>query len=305
MANVPLGLITGGGYGSQDCTATIDDVSMNKTYIGADTEDQVWVGGLVDYQSTDAIEGTASMNANSVRLASPRPCIMRRDAKFYASYNAMASTIGVTPAKLMPDVTILGVSSNNQKFTGGSYTPGDNPITLQTNGKIINGNITINRVDPNVYFKYGGTGTVFNNGSYGNLAPLGAYYTESYNPPIAINPVIISGGAMISNITHGYAPRLIFTRNLISGKFRRIEVTAQATDYGYQNLVIYAMTRNPTSEGRFVIAGYIETGVLPASTPMKLTIDLRSVTNQNDYILVFNANQRENYRVLKIETFTN
>ena len=96
----------------------------------------------------------------------------------YITYAQMASLISLTAAKLIPGNTILGITSNVATFGAQTITPGATAQTVLTSGKFGTGNITV-AARPAGWYDSATQQTVFNYGSYGNAANMGAFYTNS------------------------------------------------------------------------------------------------------------------------------
>lgn len=109
--HTPIRFGGGSGNGSDDCTATADDVLESKTAIYNGSDDEPVAGSMVDKSGTTQ-SATASLDTTNSRVQMTIPTTGKYSttSKLYAAYSTIRNLIGLTAAKIATGYTILGLS---------------------------------------------------------------------------------------------------------------------------------------------------------------------------------------------------
>ena len=106
------------------------------------------------------------------------------------------------------------------------------------------GNIVINAI-PSKYVDSTAAAAFFENGSYGKLADLGAYYySGSDGSKTAISTGTLASGVQIVESYGSSYKVVVFRRSLPVAKFKRYVAVVQATGSVYKNLYMCIGTSN-------------------------------------------------------------
>ncbi|MBE5981914.1 MAG: hypothetical protein E7248_01250 [Paenibacillaceae bacterium] len=131
----------GGGIGSDEMTATKDNVLSGKTYVGADTNDEIGTGSITDNGAT----GNQSINAGSSFLVKKG----YHEQDFSVCANSLASqTPGTASANHLLSGQTAWVNGNKvngsiASMGGQTITPGSTPLIISCSGRYMTGNITV------------------------------------------------------------------------------------------------------------------------------------------------------------------
>mgnify|MGYP005801733215 CR=1 FL=1 len=136
-----------GGAKSDDTNVTKEYVLAGRTYIGSDTDDEIGTGTMPDKAgTTQSASGSVDSTSKRVQLTIPSLGRYSTTSKVYISYSSLASLIGLTAAKLWPNNTILGITSNKQTMGGRTITPSLSQQTVSCSGKAMTGNIIVGAI---------------------------------------------------------------------------------------------------------------------------------------------------------------
>ena len=169
---------------------------------------------------------------------------------------AWGSSVGVNGSVTIPAGYHNGsgkVTNSVSTMGGGTYTPSGSAQTIYCSGKYMTGNITFNAI-PSGYVNVSSSGTFFNNGSYGELADLGAYTAEystrsgwSYYTYVSATDLIngnysIPGNTGYSGVmSYGY---LIFRRCVPTNRFKRFELRINYTTSSFTKYYFILLNSN-------------------------------------------------------------
>lgn len=142
MARILFNFGGGSGDGSDDCTAKTDDVLAGKKAITSDSDDEVIEGTMLD-NSGITQDAKVTLGEQTVQMIVPKTGKYTTTSKLCAAYATVAQLIGLTAAKLWPGVTILGITSEKQSISGGTYKPGTAQQTIACAGKVVNEDVII------------------------------------------------------------------------------------------------------------------------------------------------------------------
>lgn len=103
----------GGGTGSDEVTAKLEDVLAGKTAVTRDSNDEAGVGTLPDKSGT-VQAADASLDTSNSRVVLTIPAVGKYSlaSKLYAAFASIASLIGLTAEKLAMGASVLGVSGS-------------------------------------------------------------------------------------------------------------------------------------------------------------------------------------------------
>lgn len=140
----------GGGAKSDETNVTKEYVLAGRTYIGSDTDDEVGTGTMPDKAgTTQSASGSIDSANKRVQLTIPSLGRYSTTSKLYIAYSTLASLIGLTAAKLWPNNTVLGITSNKQTMGQQTITPSTSQQTVSCSGKAMTGNVIVNAI-PNI-----------------------------------------------------------------------------------------------------------------------------------------------------------
>ena len=121
------------------------------------------------------------------------------------------------------------VTGNIASQSGGTYTPSTSAQTIYCKGKYMTEDITFNGI-PSNYVNPSTGAAFFENGSYGPMADLGAYYFHQDTKTGIITKTYLSASQLSSKLeiwtstTTGSYQWVVFRRGFNSGTFKRFHV---------------------------------------------------------------------------------
>lgn len=276
------------------------DVRKSKTFSADAGEDLV--GTLSEYK--EYWNEVFDMGVESTNLYSFIP------SGIYDPYDARGALMrlpiarvrtvgGVTAAKIWPGHSLFGVASSNKAVAGGTYKPGTAKKTLAEAGVALTSAVVMDAIDQSVWYNINNHQTVFNSGTYGLVGSSGAYYSDNLYVPVNKGAVVISDNALQTNLQSSSSPRYMFFRRLLSGAFRHIDVTLQATEWAGAGASIYAMKWD-SSNSRYIALEGLTSQRIPVNSAVTLTLDLSGVADKSDYMLAFYTYDGWNYKITSI-----
>ena len=127
------------------------------------------------------------------------------------------------------NTNVWSVAGTIPKMAGATYTPSTSSQTIYCSGKYMTGNITFNAI-PSNYVNPSAGAAFFENGSYGPMADLGAYYFTQDTQTGVITKTYLSASQLSSKLevctstSTGYYQWVVFRRGFNSGTFKRFHV---------------------------------------------------------------------------------
>lgn len=124
---------------------------------------------------------------------------------------------------------VWSVAGTIPKLAGGTYTPSTSAQTIYCKGKYMTEDITFNGI-PSNYVNPSTGAAFFENGSYGPMADLGAYYFHQDTKTGIITKTYLSASQLSSKLeiwtstTTGSYQWVVFRRGFNSGTFKRFHV---------------------------------------------------------------------------------
>ena len=202
LEKVTVNAVSGLSAGNIKNGATVGGVKGTYKGLGNASQGQVLAGKTFSTASLSNATGTMTDHTakpskiQNRRLANGRfevavdagyyKCSWADGSYEYMELSEVASTAGLTAAKLWPGNTVLGITSNKSTMAGKTITPSTSQQTVSCNGKAMTGNIVVNAI-PSSYINTGNW-TVFNAGTFSSgfgLVPNLVEYNENRQPNAA------------------------------------------------------------------------------------------------------------------------
>ncbi|MGL5434289.1 MAG: hypothetical protein ACRDBO_02660 [Lachnospiraceae bacterium] len=183
----------------------------NNTLIAIDASVMATAGGLTSAklmsgQSSFGLSGTATSDAtaSAAQILSGYTAY-KNGSKItgtMANYGAVSQSLAINGTYTIPAGYHNGSGKVTQSIStlgAQTITPNTATQTVSSSGKYLTGNITVNPI-PSNYLNVSNNATVFNSGSYGMVADLGAYHTYAASttsvPTYQGETVVVSNGLM-------------------------------------------------------------------------------------------------------------
>lgn len=147
---------------------------------------------------------------------------------------AVPANVYTTGAVKVGAISKTHVGSGVTRQAGKTITPSTAKQTVSCNGKLMTGDIVVNAI-PSNYYDSTNQPAFFKNGSYGPLAPGGAYFMSAAGaspgrrPKAYIDPSLFSSGILLT--TYAYdstANKVITFRNYVPRIFKYIKIVGSA-----------------------------------------------------------------------------
>lgn len=193
----------GGGIGSDELTATADKVVVGNTYVGADTDDEIGIGMLVDRGSSTPSNGVSISESNLVTKISNGAYRTNASSGYPEITTALSSVTasgGLNASKLLSGQNafgILGTATNDASVTSAQMLAG---ASGYSNGIKVNGAIAslgVQTINPSASQQ-----TVYSSGKYmtGNVVVNGVSNLTAANVRENVNV----GGTVGTMVDYSY-----------------------------------------------------------------------------------------------------
>ena len=175
----------------------------------------------------------------------------------YMTFSEVASTAGLTAAKLWPGNTVLGITSNKSTMAGKTITPSTSQQTVSCNGKAMTGNIVVNAI-PSNYVNINSNPTVFKNGSFGILGTAKRVVKNTTGKYTGYEQVSISNGEILISSSETNVDRLwAFQKMFKRGDFKKVTYTFKKSSNAFDSMYFGLILYRKSGQYSFLMADYL------------------------------------------------
>ena len=209
-------------------------------------------------------------------------CYWNGNSYEYMELSEVASTAGLTAAKLWPGNTVLGITSNKSTMAGKTITPSTSQQTVSCNGKAMTGNIVVNAI-PSNYVNINSNPMVFKDGSFGILGTAKRVVKNTTGKYTGYEQVSISNGEILissskTNVDKLWAFQKMFKRD----DFKKVTYTFQKSSNAFDSLYFCLVLYRNSGKYSFLLSDYLSDSSYDNNVKYERTITLELGSNFED-----------------------
>ena len=297
LEKVTVNAVSGLSAGNIKNGATVGGVKGTYKGLGNASQGQVLAGKTFSTASLSNATGTMTDHTakpskiQNRRLANGRfevavdagyyKCLWADGSYEYMELSEVASTAGLTAAKLWPGNTVLGITSNKSTMAGKTITPSTSQQTVSCNGKAMTGNIVVNAI-PSNYVNINSNPTVFKDGSFGILGTAKRVVKNTTGKYTGYEQVSISNGEILISSSETNADRLwAFQKMFKRGDFKKVTYTFQKSSNAFDSLYFGLVLYRNSGEYSFLLSDYLTGGSYDNNVEYERTITIEDSLGSN------------------------